>query len=59
MSEQQIPEIKNFDEAIECMKGILSGDNQKIKLGTKIMKQFTKKTESISIFTYILANCTD
>jgi len=40
------------------MNGILSGDNEKIKIGTKLMKTFCKKVESIGIFTYILANCT-
>lgn len=49
--------INTLDEAIECMNGILSGDNERIKLGTKLMIVFCKKSESIGIFTYILAHC--
>ncbi|EAR86075.2 karyopherin, putative (macronuclear) [Tetrahymena thermophila SB210] len=51
------PEITNLDQAIEVMNGILSGNNEKIKIGTKLLKHFCKKTDSISIFTYILAHC--
>lgn len=51
------PKITNMDEAIECMNGILSGDNEKLKIGTKLMSAFCKKSDSISIFTYILAHC--
>lgn len=39
------------------MSGILSGNNEKIIIGTKLLKSFCKKTDSISIFTYILAHC--
>jgi hypothetical protein len=44
-------------DIIELIKQTLSGDNEKIKNATKVLKAYTKHKSSISTLTYILVNC--
>lgn len=44
------------NDIIELIKQTLSGDNDKIKSATKILKAYTKHKSSISTLTYVLVN---
>ena len=47
------------NDIIELIKQTLSGDNEKIKSATKILKAYTKHKSSISTLTFILTNAPD
>ena len=44
------------EQVIELINGSLSGDNEKIKHATKMLKTYTKHKSSIRVLTYILLN---
>ena len=47
------------NDIIELIKQTLSGDNEKIKSATKILKAYTKHKSSISTLTYVLVKSQD
>jgi len=49
--------LPNRDELSNLIKEILSGNNEKIKMGTKFLKGYTKRVESIEVLLDFMANC--
>ena len=47
------------EQVIELVQETLSGDNEKIKHSTKILKAYSKHKSSIKVLSYILVNAND
>lgn len=50
MSEQ----LPTFDQVIELLQGVLSGDNQKIQHASKILKKYSKLPDSVGPLVQII-----
>jgi predicted extracellular nuclease len=54
-------DFNNFsaEQVVELIQNSLSGDNEKIKQSTRVLKVYTKHRASIGTLSFILANATN
>lgn len=52
-------ELPTFDQLIELLRGVLSGNNQLIQQGTQYLKKYVKLKESVGPLTLILSQNPD